>query len=318
MAKKETPVLRLKIKGPGVRSGRIPVPDLIRLCDEAQNAVIKQAEAIEGRKTIHPGPPSSAIREECTLELIGIKRGSTTLEFALARPQMKFEEAKSIGVEAIAALTETIKSLSNGAGKKREKKVIESIDEGVLHGIYGLSRVAKMGRITELELIAPRGGTKRPTIVASVNESVTNAVAKRLSRPRRALVTVDGYLEMADFKPRDQKCRIEPPIGTSINCAFGPDLEDTVHQLIRHPVRITGEATFPPNSEKIDIIEIKTIEPLPSPVVGEGHFFTNLSLDDLAKLQDVTPLKDASKLVGGFPADEDVDAFLKDIYENRK
>ena len=318
MAKKDKPILRVKLKGPGVRSGRIAVPDLIRLCEEAQNAVIRQAEAIEGRKTIHPGPPSNAIRNECTLELMAIKKGSTTLEFALARPQLKLDEMDTIGADAIAELAETIRFLSNGAGKKEKNKVTRNIDEGVLHGIIGLGRVAQSRGISELQLISPRAGTNKPTIVAPITDTVTNAVAKRLSRPRRAIVTVDGYLEMADFKPRDQKCRIEPPIGAAITCTFTQDLENSVGELIRRPVRITGEATFPPNSEKIEVIAIKKIEPLPSLAVGEGHFFSDLSLNDLAKLRDVSVIRDASKLAGGFPADEDLDEFLKQIYENRK
>src|SRR5437870_12978188 len=105
-----------------------------------------------------------------------------------------------------------------------------------------------------MKLISPRVSTKKPSIIAAITNAVRNAVAKRLSRPRRAIVTVDGYLEMADFKPRDQKCRIEPPIGAAITCTFTSDLENSVGALVRKPVRITGEATFPPNSDKIEVI----------------------------------------------------------------
>ena len=123
---------------------------------------------------------------------------------------------------------------------------------------------------------------------------------------------------MADFKPRDRKCRIEPAIGVAINCTFSEDQENAINALIRKPVRITGEATYPPNSERIDVIRIINIGPLPSLEVGEGNFFSNKNLDELADVQNVRPLKDPSKLVGGFPADEDLDAFLREIYESRK
>src|SRR5438552_3411198 len=115
MPKYSQPVLRLKLRGPEVRSGRIPVPDLIKICQEAQTAVKKQAEAMEGRKTIHPGPVASAILEECTLELIAIKRGSTTLEFAFARPQLRIAEmeAEALGNQAISEVAASIKSLGN-------------------------------------------------------------------------------------------------------------------------------------------------------------------------------------------------------------
>jgi hypothetical protein len=71
-----------------VRRGRIPVPDLIRICQEMQNAVSRQAEAQEGKKTMHPGPVALSIQQECTLELVGIKGGSTLLQFDLAKPQI--------------------------------------------------------------------------------------------------------------------------------------------------------------------------------------------------------------------------------------
>jgi hypothetical protein len=318
MARSNKPILRVILKGPGVRSGRIAVPDLIRLCEEAQNAVIRQAEAIEGRKTVHPGPPTNFVRTGCTLELIGIKRGSTTLEFGLADPQLKIAEMSTLGEDAITELTKTIRNLGNGASAAKNKTGAGEIAEGVLHGIIGLGRaVAQMKGITELRLVSPRAPQK-PVINAPVNEAVTKAVAKRLSRPRRARVIIDGYLEMADFKPRDQKCRIEPAMGPAINCTFTADQEEQVAALTRHPVRITGEGLFPPNSEKIEVISIEKIEPLPSLAVGEGQFFSDLTLGDLAKMQDVSAIQDPSKLAGGFPSDEDIDAFLKDIYENRK
>ena len=173
------------------------MPDLILLCEQAQSAVIRQAEAIEGRKTRHAGPTSSKIRSECTLELVGLKRGSTTLEFGLASPQLRIAETKSIAIEAISELTKTIKILGNGKSKKESVHV----DEGVLHGIMGLGQASHAKGISQVQLIATGGGAAGRPIVATVTDSVTNAVAKRLSRPRRACVTVDGYLEMADFKP---------------------------------------------------------------------------------------------------------------------
>ena len=138
--KRESPILQLKIRGPGVRRGRIPVPDLIKICHEAQNAVTKQAEALEGRKTIHPGPTANVIQYECTLELMAIRPGSTTLQFGLAKPQMRlpFEDGGAFGAEVVSELAAVIKSLANG--KKR------SIDPGVLQGIYRLASVMSARR----------------------------------------------------------------------------------------------------------------------------------------------------------------------------
>jgi hypothetical protein len=254
------------------------------------------------------------IVKSCTLELIALKRGSTTLEFDFADPQFRLPDHRTLGADAVHELATNIKILGNGASRKTKQKIVGEMNEGVLHGISGLTRMAKAHGFTQLRFVSPKSA-KTPAVNAPVNDSVMRTVSVRLSRPRRAAVTVDGYLEMADFKPRDYKCRIEPAIGTAINCTFNPELADMVTSLMRRPVRVTGEGVFPPNSDRIETIAIKSIEPLPSLAVGEGNFFSARSLDELAKLQGIcgpTPLG------AGFPSDEDVDAFLKEIYESRK
>src|SRR6266705_874511 len=76
------PVLQLKVAGPGIRKGRVPVPELVRICQEAQNAI--------------------NIQEECTLELIGIHGNSpTTLDFDLRKPQLALDFSEEFGEKAI-------------------------------------------------------------------------------------------------------------------------------------------------------------------------------------------------------------------------
>ena len=173
----EAPVLRLEVKGPGVRSGRIAVPDLIKVCQDTQNAVKRQAEVLEGRKTIHPGPTTQQISHECTLELVAIKRGSTRLDFALTKPQMHlpFKETSEFAVAVVQELAESIKSL----GSDNQES---DIDPGVLNSIYALSSVVSTERITGIEWIVPKVAGKRQ-ISATVNQVVRERVARRLSTP---------------------------------------------------------------------------------------------------------------------------------------
>ena len=79
--------------------------------------------------------------------------------------------------------------------------------------------------------------------------------------------------------------------------------------------------------------------PIPALVVLWGHLKTQASsmrrqakipaqkakrpavwrlLDEHARRQGVKPLRDPRSLEGGFPADEDIDAFLEVIYSNRR
>jgi hypothetical protein len=228
-------VLTLKITGPGIRKGRISVPDLIKICQDTQSAVNRQAEALAGKKTIHPGPVAGHIKNECTLELIGIRDGSTELDFGLAKPQMllPFANAKSFGSEVVHELADTIKSLGNG-NKKTD------LDHGVLQSIYGLGGITETGRISTLKWVAPANGSKQ--VVAAVNKKVRERAAIQLSHPTFKFTQIDGVLDMADFSRRDRKCRIDPAIGVPVVCTFGPEHENEVHALMRQPVRVSGTA----------------------------------------------------------------------------
>jgi hypothetical protein len=123
---------------------------------------------------------------------------------------------------------------------------------------------------------------------------------------------------MADFKPEEFKCRIDPPIGVSIMCLFDEVQANEIQQLLRKPVRAKGEATLKPYTDRIESIHIDEIRPLPSLHLGEGNFFADPSIGELAALQKVSPLKDLSVLLGGIPDDDDVDKLVEEIYAARK
>lgn len=304
-----SPIFKLKLRGPGVRRGRITVPDLIEICGEAQNVIHKQAEAMKGKKTIHPGPTSSAIQDECTLELIGIKDGSTVLEFDLAKPQMHFQFKDHFGAQVLAEVANTIQSLN--------KRQSEPMDPGLLLSLYGFSGLVERKGIQSIRWMTSQRNGFRPTSVP-ITKNVREKTAARLSRPQKITVQVDGILDMADFKQEELKCRIDPPIGASITCAFDQDRANDIYQLLRRPVRAKGEATLKPYTDRIDWIHIAEITPLPSLHLGEGNFFANPSIAELAALQKVGPLKDFSALSGGIPDDEDIDELVEGIYAARK
>jgi hypothetical protein len=131
-------------------------------------------------------------------------------------------------------------------------------------------------------------------------------------------MAIDGVLDMADFKPKDRKCRIDPAVGASIMCTFGIDQEGQVYALLRKPVRASGDAVLQPYSDRVDSLQIDTITELPSLALGKGNFFGESSIADLALSQKVSPIANPQKLSGGFPKDENIDEFLKEIYEARR
>ena len=122
-------LLKLKIEGP--RAGTISVPDLVRICQSAQDAVNRKAEAMRGGQSLRPGPKSSIVYQECTLELVGIERGSTVLPFCLAKPQESFPETMTFGKDVIREVATAVKQL----GSRKVSKKAHSFEPGLLDSL---------------------------------------------------------------------------------------------------------------------------------------------------------------------------------------
>ena len=308
--------LTLKVSGPGVKKGRIPVPYLIRVCEEAQNAVTRQAEALEGRKTIHPGPTTVGIRKECTLELISIDEGSTVLGFDFAKPQLvlPMPGQKTLGIEALGEITTAIQSLGNGDKKKDH-------DPGVLRSIYGISGLID-NRITSLTWETPntglpsKSGALKP-FKAKINKTVRERAAAHLSRPTLKPVQIDGVLDMADFSRKDRKCRVDPAIGVPVLCFFGLEFEEKVQANIRQPVRVRGIAKIQADSDRIEHVEMSALEPLSSMSLGEGSFLQSPNIEELADAQNIAPYLKGNA-IDWFDSEEEIEAFVSEIYKARK
>jgi hypothetical protein len=161
-AKRQQPVLKLKVKGPAIGQGRIPIPELVGICLQVQAAINRQAEAREGVQTLRSGPVLSKVKEECTLELLGIDKGSAVLRFGLAKPQLPLPYSDlPPGNAVIAEVAAAVKSLGNGNRL--------SIDSGVLESLNDLGSVLDQGAVSEIEFIVPQRGKKR-RIVAKFND----------------------------------------------------------------------------------------------------------------------------------------------------
>jgi hypothetical protein len=152
---------------------------------------------------------------------------------------------------------------------------------------------------------------------AKFNAAVHARVAARVKQPATSHAAVDGILEMADFKPTDLRCRIHPTLGPVINCTFDAALCDDVYGALRHPVRIEGCATINSDTQRMESIEITSVKPLDPLTVNAGSFFRGWTFDQLVQTQAIPPMHDAKVLAGGWPADEDIDDVLHDVYQRR-
>ena len=303
-------VLTLKVAGQ-VRPGRIAIPDLLVICQHVQQAVNRQAEALEGsRRTQRRGPAREKVRAECTLELSGIRHGSptTALGFELAKPQQVLPLVRMYGEDVLAKVAEAIESVAEDR--------TDEVDPGVLHSLNDLGEVFDRKKVRSIEWIVPGAkGHKRHDVV--FDQKVRKRVAERLRPPQVQPREIEGTIEMADFDAEHQRCRIHPVFGPPIPCAFDAKLADAVLSVMRKPAKITGEASVNTHTGKVELIQIHSAVPI-DPLTLGADFFAGHTFDELARLQGVEPLQDISVLAGGWPEDKEPDEMLADIYRQRQ
>lgn len=310
---RQKPLLRLRVDGPGVKSGGIRVPDLVKICEHTQSAVNRKAESMEGQRSLRRGPITSSVKSECTLELTRLRKGSVMLSFGLAKPQLPLPEATTFGAEVVAGVACDISSL----GEKPKGFWEESFDPGLLDSLKNLGDVFEGKSITRIEWLVPRRiGHKK--MKAVYTKTVRERVMERIKRPGRETTSIEGVLEMADFKESDKKCRIHPAIGYPVPCTFDPEKEEDVYATLRKPVRVTGEATLDPNTQRIESLHIRELSSLDPLALGASAFSSGKSFEELAAIQGVKPLESIGVLAGGWPEEENLDEVLEEIYHDRE
>jgi hypothetical protein len=205
MRKIKPPLLKIKIAGPGVKPGCIALGLLYKICNEAQEAVNRQAQAIESKTT--GKPITEAALRECGLELVGLRRGSTILEFSPASKRRSLPpETELLGVEAVSEVATTLRAVR----QKRSKWKVP--DPRVLDALEELGSIFEEG-VDKLEWIAPaNAGRKRataefdpsylPKIRRRKQESLQFEVAPEATeRPEAHIAPVD-FINRTFFTPR--------------------------------------------------------------------------------------------------------------------
>jgi hypothetical protein len=170
MRKAKPPLLEIKISGPGVKPGCIALKLLYKICNEAQEAVNRQAQAIESKAT--GKPITEAAIQECTLELVGLRKGSTILEFSPASKQPSLlPDTELLGVEAVSEVATTLRAVSQKRGKWKAP------DPRVLDALEDLGSIFDEG-VDRLQWIAP-GSARRKRTTAEFVKSYLPKIKRR-------------------------------------------------------------------------------------------------------------------------------------------
>lgn len=312
--KRPTYALKVKVEGPGVHRKSIPIPELLKICASIQSAVLRQAESMErpAATTLRRGPITASAQDECTLELTGIVAGSTGLLFRYSKSQQHLPiVAATFGSEVLSRVASTVRDF------EKSKQVSTEIDPGVLASLQELGTVFERKSITKISISVPGHDGRKGAVKSVYTPAVRERIAARMKAQTQEPLSIEGKLEMADFKETGRICRIHPSIGVPVQCSFDPSKEEEIYQALRHPARVTGLARVNPHSGKVEEIKIDKIELLDELMLGARNFTAGYSLQQLAEMQGVRPLAHPDDLAGGWPSDENLDEFIETTYRSR-
>jgi len=311
--KRPKSILRLKVKGPHIKPGRIPIPELLVICEQAQTAINRQAEVLRGKRGLRPGPTATLVKDECTLELFSVGRGSAVMSFAGPEPKPEAQGDLELDVEKLgeAAVREVVGSL-----RSAKRKTPVAMDTGVKRAFQEMGKLLNNG-VNWVEWTAPAVRGQRPRLTAIFDADVRARIEETAQDSSSKPVEIDGRLEMADFKLGDFKCIIHTPDGQRVTCSFATNIEDDVYDALRHIARVTGTATINLKTKRTEHIVLSSVKTL-DPFLGHtDYFFAPKSLEQLTKAQGVDPTFDLRTLNNAWPEDEDVDTFLAAIEKAR-
>jgi len=305
---KQEPILVLRVRGPATEGGRLPLVHLLKIGKHVQLAVERVARVLVGQAdSRRPGKKPQEIAQECALEVVALNRGS--FKIALDLPRSKLE-GMDLGIEAVEKLLEGWTRL-DGNGEA----LPAGYDVGVLYSLRDLGNVLGSG----VDRIEVQSRTPRLRQQFRFDQNLRARIAKQISSPVTGQRTVEGRLLMADFRHDGEKCRIHPPVGEPITCFFGESLEETVQELLRTYVRVTGETREDPDTGRIASITIGDIEAVSLEgetfeSVSAEQFWEEKSLNRLVAEQGVRPIGHLEDVLGKgaelWETDDEFKAFL--------
>lgn len=249
---------------------------------------------------MRPGRPPREVAELTRLEVVGLRQGSTVLEFALAEDARPLDEL-DLGVEALEAYEAGVVEVAEG------RTPPAPWDDGVARTLEQLTRVFDRG-IDEIVVATPSADPDRVAVFRKEGRASFRVAGSAGVRER---VEIEGRLLMADFAATRDEARIHRPLDPPVRCTFGPELEVTVLRLLRRYVRATGWAELDDRG-RVGLLELENLE---DAEIADGRSFWDLpTLDELAEEQGIEPVERLEDLVSDFwPEDEDVDEFLAAI-----
>ena len=317
---KHDPLLKIRFDGEAVGPGKISVGHLLRFLTNLDKALQRTGRILAGEaEIVRRGRPLRSIKEELALDLVLLAQGSPAAVLGFDRRQAQTPlPGMDLGLMILEKAITGLEYI-----QKSDDALPAGCDAGVLMAWRDVGTLFSQG-IRNIEFTLNHRETPLRTVFTPQGFV---RIQERIKGPQTNIREIEGRLLMADFKEHGTRCRVHPPVGDPVLCLFDEEQKDEVLENILHYVRIVGEATEDPFTEKItsikihDIVRLEDREDAAVDLLPQGTpisrgFWESQSLDELAQEQNVKPMADVRALFGTWPGEVD-DGFEKAIDELR-
>jgi hypothetical protein len=313
MSKPASRRLELRLVGPLVEDGRLPLSELQRVAGRLRAtlrdvAIVLSDQGPSGRG----GRVKKDIERAVDLDVVGSPRkGSFVLDLeaptrAPSDQSELFEGfAPDLADRAIDAFVAGLEGLRDDLDR-----LPNGFDRGVLQAITGFRQTFNRG-IDEVSF-AVANGRPEPTGARLTRDRI--AIAKRLMRkPIQSHIVIEGSLRMVDDGTLE--CRVERPPNVSVTCFFDEKDRDVVWGAGkgRQTVRVVGEGEFRPDEGEPRKVWASSVQ-----VLHEAHpfdpaiFWKRRDIRELAEEHETEQARLAD-LSDPWRDDDEVDALIAAI-----
>ncbi|MPZ22319.1 MAG: hypothetical protein GEU28_01965 [Dehalococcoidia bacterium] len=279
--------IRVKLEGPNIGRGWVPVPDLVAILDGLQNAMVVVMEDLWGRAH-RRGPVPSDIQQQASLRLGDVQVGSFTATLTLERPPKAQSEMFDVQPRAIDRLLAGVEAQIGGRSSDLPDEARRQIDTVA-------SRISR----TEDRLILEGGTSRRQIVISAEATAIPEVKVARLSKR----VRISGRLLEIDY--RDGTAEVWDPLGRMTRIRFDADHRDAVDAARLHHVTVEVTADVTPSGRPA-AVRMESLLPIPV----SDQFWHSQSLAEVASEQPVRTMEDPTSLVAAFWEEDDEEEFL--------
>ncbi len=279
--------LAITARGPAAQ-GRLPLAEVARLCGEFQATLERIALTLPGATSITGRRPREVV-DAVRVEFTGFRAGSAVLDLALPPAP----DGGALIEEALETLTSGVDAVRSG------RDLPEAFTPQVLGGLLRFSGGLGSEAVTEISV------ARGDRVVLVADPLLREALHRERRGVRLAETTIVGLLQMGDFAPAAQRCRIDS-VDASVTCTFDETLAEAVLTSLNQFVIAagTGEyATAGGALRSLDLSRLDVVEQAPE-----------ANLQQLVREQGVRPWGDEPNDQVGLSeplSDEEFDVFLR-------